>query len=65
VIHEVEYRDKVSILDTLQVQQRVLVLITPQDSTEEGRTSRQDHFVCLQLVILTSKSNIKEIFVFS
>ena len=36
VVHEVEDGDQVGVLDALEVEQRVLVAVPPQDRPEEG-----------------------------
>ena len=43
----------------------MLVGVAAQHISEEWRTGTQDHFVSLDLTVITSKSNIEEIFLFT
>ena len=43
VVHEVEHGHEVRVLDALEVEQRVLVAVPPQDRPEERRAGREDH----------------------
>merc|ERR1719341_2005021 len=61
MVHEVEHGLQVSELHTLQVQERMLVRILPENGSEEGRASRQDELVCLDLPGTTAESAVKEI----
>jgi len=54
MIHEVEDRLEVSVLDTLQVEERVLVRVAPENISKEGATGRENYFVSLDLLIITS-----------
>ena len=64
MIHEVEHRLQVIELHPLEVEERVLVRVPPQDISEEGGAGRQDNFVCLNLAVITGESNIKEVLFF-
>ena len=63
MVHEVEDCQDTLILDSLEVEQRVLVGVSLEDTPEEGTAGTQDHFVGLQLVVFTGKSHIKEVFI--
>merc|ERR1719186_1369397 len=65
VVHEVEHALEVRQLDTLEVDERVLVGVATQDVPEEWATGTQNNFVCINLLIITSEGHIKEVFVFS
>ena len=62
MVHEVEDGEQLLVLDALEVEQGVLVGVPSQDVPEEGGTSREDDFVCLNLGIITGESDIEEVF---
>jgi hypothetical protein len=64
-VHEVQHGEELLVLDTLQVQERVLVGITPEDIPEEWGACTEDNFVRLNLTVVTSKGHVKEVFFFS
>ena len=47
---------------SLQVEERMLVGVSPENFSEEGTAGSNDDFVSLQLGVLTSEGHIKEIF---
>ena len=61
LVHEVEDREQLLVLDTLEVEEGVLVGVPAKDVPEERTASREDDFVSLHLGIITGKSNIKEV----
>ena len=66
VVHEVEDTHQLSVLDTLQIKQRVIVGIFPENVSEEGTAGADDHFMSLDLVIiLTGKRHVKKLFIVS
>ncbi len=50
----IKQRLEVSVLDTLQVEERVLVRVAPENVSKEGATGRENYFVSLNLLIITS-----------
>ena len=62
-MYEVEDSQDVLVLDILQVEEKVLVKVPPQDISEGG-AGRNDNFVCLNLAVITGESNIKEVLFF-
>ena len=65
VVHEVEDRLQVSELHPLEVEERVLVGVLPEDGPEEGGAGGQDELVCLDLSGSTAQGTIKEVFLLS
>ena len=65
MVHEVQHTDQVCIFHTLEIEQRMLVPVSPKDSAEEGGAGTEDHLVGLQLLVLTGQGDIKEVFVFT
>ena len=64
MIHEVEDGLKVRILDPLEVEQRMLVLVPPENVAEEGRACGQDDLVCGHLlVILARKRHVEKVLI--
>ena len=52
------------VFNSLQVEERVLMRVPPQNFSEEGAAGSDDDLVGLQLRILTGESHIKKIFLF-
>merc|ERR1712183_936699 len=65
VIHEVEHRHQVDILDTFEVEEGVGVWVLFQDTAKEGAAGREYNFVSLHLLVVAGEGHIKEVFVFS
>jgi len=65
MVHKVENGQKLIVFDTLQVEKGMFMTISSQYLFEERGTCCQDHFVSLNLVIITGECHIKEVFVFS
>ena len=61
LVHEVENREQLLVLDALEVEEGMLVRIPAKDVPEEGTASRQDHFVSLHLGIITGEGDIEEV----
>ena len=43
----------------------MLVRISSENISEEGTAGRNDHFMCLYLIVVTGESKIKEVLVIS
>ena len=63
VVHEVEHRLQVCVLHTLHVQQGMGVVVAAEDIPEKWTACTKYYFVRLNLLIVTGKRNIKEVFV--
>ena len=61
MVHEVEHGLHVPEGHPLEVEQGVLVLVTPQHILKKWTTGTENNFVCLQLFVITSESNVKEL----
>jgi len=61
MIHEIEDSLQVTKLNTLQVEQWVLVDILLKDTSEERTTGTQDQFMCLDLFVTTRESYIEKV----
>ena len=61
LVHEVQHREQLLVLDTLEVKEGMLVGVPAKDVPEERTASRQYDFVSLHLGIITGKSDIKEV----
>ena len=64
MIHEVEDRHQVFILDTFEVEEGVSVRVLFQDAAKEGAAGREYNFVRLHLLVVAGESHVKEVFVF-
>jgi len=64
VVHEVEDSLQVCELHTLEIEERVLVWVLPEDGSEEGGAGGQDELVCLDLSHTTAQGAVEEIFFF-
>ena len=64
LIHEVEDTDKLLVLDPLEVEEGMLVGIAPHHISEEGRASGEDHFLGIDLGLITGKRHIEKVFLF-
>jgi len=61
LVHEVENREQLLVLDALEVEEGMLVGIPAKDVPEERTASREDDLVSLHLGIITGESDIKEV----
>ena len=63
MVHEVEHRQQITVLDPLQIEERVAVWVFPEHSAEEGRAGGEDHLVRLQLLLVAGQRDIEEVLV--
>ena len=61
MVHEVEHRQQLLVLDALEVEEGVLVGIPAEDVPEEGTASRENDFVSLHLRIIAGEGDVEEV----
>ena len=61
MVDEIHKSSQLSCPDPSHVHQRLWVWMTCQQSSEEWATSREDHFVSFDTLILTSQGDITEV----
>jgi len=63
LVHEVHQSRQLRVANPLEVEQRVLVRVTPQHSPEEGGAGREQQLVSRDLTIFTAKGHVEKVFV--
>ena len=63
VVHEIEDAHQVAVLDALHVEQRMFVPVPPENGPEEGGAGREDHFMRLDLVVVTGEGDVEKVFI--
>ena len=63
VIHEVEHRLHVTVLDPLEVEEGVAVRVFAEHGSEKGRAGGEDHLVSLYLLLFAGQRHVEEILV--
>ena len=61
VVDEVEDGLELSVFDSPEVEERVVVGITAENVSEERTAGRDDHFVSLNLILIRHQSHIEKI----